>query len=269
MAGVVVEEPAQLPLRVPCTRVSSRSANSRRRRPMSDRSWKERSGGGAVPARSPRPPGPPRGTSGRRRRGPWPGEPAHTVAPGAGPSAVRLSRSTVCRQGLDGRSASRTPSREGTEEADERRGPRGAQFLGEADLDPGGVRCRRDVHECGDEAGVLGGQPQRRDPGTRVRGERWRCSTRSRRALRCAVRSPGRGMGETGDGEGHRGPLQHGDVLGPEDRGRGRVVRAGGAWPPVPSPRPGTPPGPRASPRGRADRCGRRAGWPGNAVPSR
>ena len=113
------------------TRMSSRSAYSSWRRPMSDSSWNGLVRGVAGRAASPRRRGPPRGRSGRCRRGPSTSEPTLTTASGSRLQTERLSRSTSGRQGWEERSASSTPRRSGASAPTERGTGRRPQLLGQ------------------------------------------------------------------------------------------------------------------------------------------
>ncbi|KOV60069.1 hypothetical protein ADL01_34005 [Streptomyces sp. NRRL WC-3618] len=172
-------------------RVSSRRAYSRRGRPMSDSSWKERSGGrgwpGGVASATRAASRNERAVSERSVIS----EPTLTTARGAELSTVPHRRSRMGRQGWEGRSASRMPSRSGANSPTRAGTPAVRSSWNRRVSDAVPPPSARNATRAATNRLRSVGRPRAAQRAWASSAEWWRWSTRSRRAFRCAVRSHG------------------------------------------------------------------------------
>ena len=224
--GVVVDEPARAAVRrTPgsgCPRGGRTAGGAGRCRTARGRTGPA---GGAGRAGWPRRRGPPRGRSGRCRRGPRP--PSRRSRPLAGPGPARCGSVVrpMGRQGWEGRRASRMPRRPGASSPTRAGTPAVRSSWDRRVSGSASSSARAEVHQDRDEPASVGRQAQRGAAGAGVLGGAVALFDQVAQGVSVGGAFPGGGVDEAGDGQGHRGPLQHGDVLRPE--GAGPSVRAG------------------------------------------
>ncbi len=119
----------------------------------------------------------------------------------------------------------------GGELADEGRDPRRSELAVQPGLQLASLGTRAQVDEDRQVAAALRGQAQRGAAGAGVLGGVVALLGQLSQGGAVGRVFPGRGVDEPGDGQGHRGPLQDGDVLRPEGRAVGGGPEHGQAAP--------------------------------------